>query len=103
MSLRDLLPEGSLEEIEEGIKTRLDAPQQSEQGIMVRCPHCGTMHLYRTEDSFRPFCSEKCKLLDLGQWADDEMVIEGPELLDDDDAEYAGDLAQKAGYRQGGN
>lgn len=103
MSLKDLLPEGSLEEIEEGLSTRLDAPVQSENGITVRCPHCGKMHLYRTEDAFRPFCSEKCKLLDLGEWADDEMVIEGPALLDDDDAEYAGDMALDATFRQGGN
>ena len=89
MSLKDLLPEGSFDELSQSVHTHVDGPKNSETGLMIRCPHCGAMHLYRTEDNFRPFCSERCKLLDLGQWASDEMKFEGPSLFEDDDAEYA--------------
>ncbi len=43
----------------------------------VRCPQCGGMSAYSTENKFRPFCSERCKLLDLGAWANDEYAIPG--------------------------
>ena len=31
-------------------------------------------------DPFMPFCSERCKLIDLGNWASEKYVIPGPEL-----------------------
>ncbi len=91
MSLKDLLPEGTFEELQESVHDHIRGPENSNSGIQVRCPRCGKMHIYSTADPFRPFCSERCKLLDLGAWASDEMKIEGPSLLDDDDAEYASD------------
>ncbi|MFM6929849.1 MAG: DNA gyrase inhibitor YacG [Bdellovibrio sp.] len=39
------------------------------QSKMVKCPQCGRLTLYSEENSFRPFCSERCKLIDLGEWA----------------------------------
>lgn len=42
---------------------------------------------------FRPFCSERCKLIDLGEWAAEERRIAGEEvLLDDGDANNAATL-----------
>lgn len=35
----------------------------------VPCPICGNPALFSPENPFRPFCSERCKLIDLGQWA----------------------------------
>ena len=35
----------------------------------VRCPQCGGESVWGTENPFRPFCSERCKLIDLGAWA----------------------------------
>jgi endogenous inhibitor of DNA gyrase (YacG/DUF329 family) len=35
----------------------------------VACPHCGTEVPWTTENRYRPFCSERCKLNDLGDWA----------------------------------
>jgi len=40
----------------------------------VKCPQCGKETDYAGND-FRPFCSERCKLLDLGAWADEEYNI----------------------------
>jgi endogenous inhibitor of DNA gyrase (YacG/DUF329 family) len=41
---------------------------------IVKCPSC----LRETEftgNEFRPFCSERCKLLDFGAWADEEFRL----------------------------
>jgi endogenous inhibitor of DNA gyrase (YacG/DUF329 family) len=35
----------------------------------VPCPRCGTLSPYAPENKWRPFCSERCRLIDLGQWA----------------------------------
>jgi len=35
----------------------------------VSCPRCGAQVKWITENPFRPFCSERCKLIDLGDWA----------------------------------
>ncbi len=37
--------------------------------------------------SFRPFCSERCKLIDLGKWLGGEHAIPGEPVLIDDDHE----------------
>jgi len=36
---------------------------------------------------FRPFCSERCKMLDLGAWAKEEYRIEGDKARDDESGE----------------
>ena len=43
----------------------------------VRCPQCGGEALWAPENKWRPFCSERCKLVDLGAWADDRHRIPG--------------------------
>ena len=35
--------------------------------MIVKCPQCG-MERDREGNPFRPFCCERCKLLDLGNW-----------------------------------
>ena len=43
--------------------------------LNLRCPICKkTVH---SEDSDFPFCSERCRLIDLGNWATDKYVIPG--------------------------
>lgn len=42
----------------------------------VKCPTCGTLTDYAGNPD-RPFCSERCRLLDLGQWADEGFRIAG--------------------------
>ena len=41
---------------------------------LVKCPQCGK-EVEFTGNEFRPFCSERCKLLDFGAWADGEYGI----------------------------
>lgn len=41
----------------------------------VPCPICGKPALFSPENRFRPFCSERCRLIDLGQWATESYRI----------------------------
>jgi endogenous inhibitor of DNA gyrase (YacG/DUF329 family) len=41
---------------------------------LVKCPRCGKEIEYY-ESEFRPFCSERCKLIDFGAWADEEYNL----------------------------
>lgn len=43
----------------------------------VICPTCGKPALFSPENRFRPFCSERCKLIDIGAWASGAYVVPG--------------------------
>ncbi|KAA3627574.1 MAG: DNA gyrase inhibitor YacG [Proteobacteria bacterium] len=43
----------------------------------VPCPSCGKPSYWRPENRWRPFCSERCKLLDLSEWMDGSRRIPG--------------------------
>lgn len=55
--------------------------QQDEGVPVVSCPHCGKPVTWSKTSPFRPFCSERCKLIDLGQWASEENRIPGAPAL----------------------
>ena len=42
--------------------------------LVVKCPTCGNQVPYENNE-FRPFCSERCRLLDFGAWADEEFTL----------------------------
>ncbi len=42
---------------------------------IVACPTCGQPVEWRTENAFRPFCSKRCKLIDLGEWASENYRV----------------------------
>jgi endogenous inhibitor of DNA gyrase (YacG/DUF329 family) len=46
---------------------------------LVHCPQCGKATEWRADNPWRPFCSERCKLIDLGQWASEKYRIAGEE------------------------
>lgn len=41
----------------------------------ITCPQCGGPSEWSAENSSRPFCSERCRLIDLGAWANEEYQI----------------------------
>jgi uncharacterized protein len=41
----------------------------------VRCPRCQGPALFSPDNRWRPFCSERCRLADLGAWADERFRI----------------------------
>jgi endogenous inhibitor of DNA gyrase (YacG/DUF329 family) len=49
----------------------------------VKCPTCTKSVRWEKESKFRPFCSERCKLIDLGEWASGGHAIPGSTLEDD--------------------
>jgi endogenous inhibitor of DNA gyrase (YacG/DUF329 family) len=60
----------------------------------ISCPTCGAKNSWNAENKFRPFCSDRCKLIDLGEWASEGHKIPGDpvdlnklEGGDDDDSE----------------
>ncbi len=42
---------------------------------LVTCPTCKTLIEYSTSNKFRPFCSERCQRIDLGDWASENYRI----------------------------
>jgi endogenous inhibitor of DNA gyrase (YacG/DUF329 family) len=42
---------------------------------VVACPQCGARVEWSPASKFRPFCSERCKLIDLGAWASESYRI----------------------------
>ena len=43
----------------------------------IICPTCKQKNTWRTENIFKPFCSDRCKLIDLGEWANESRKIPG--------------------------
>ena len=41
----------------------------------VACPTCGKRALYAPGNEWRPFCSERCRLIDLGAWASEAYRV----------------------------
>ncbi|MBA2709239.1 MAG: DNA gyrase inhibitor YacG [Tatlockia sp.] len=41
----------------------------------ITCPICGKKDTWLPDNSYRPFCSDRCKLIDLGEWASESRKI----------------------------
>ena len=44
----------------------------------VPCPRCGALAPYSPENRWRPFCSERCRVIDLGAWASEAYRVPVP-------------------------
>lgn len=54
----------------------------------VSCPSCGKKVEWTEQQPWRPFCSERCRLIDLGKWAGEEHRIPAEkQAADDNDAD----------------
>lgn len=51
--------------------------------IEVQCPTCKKKFEYYSSE-WRPFCSEKCRLIDLGQWLDESYTVPVQRLTEDE-------------------
>lgn len=54
---------------------------RKKKGLEVRCPTCRKKVIWE-ESPYSPFCSERCKLIDLGEWISEGYRISTP--LDDE-------------------
>jgi uncharacterized protein len=52
---------------------------QNKPPLIVICPHCGMEQHWDAKNRFRPFCSERCKMIDLGKWANEEYRVQQSE------------------------
>lgn len=43
--------------------------------LIVECPTCQKKVEWKAENKYRPFCSDRCRLIDLGEWANEEKRI----------------------------
>jgi endogenous inhibitor of DNA gyrase (YacG/DUF329 family) len=51
----------------------------NQQARRVNCPTCAVQVAWVPQNRFRPFCSERCRLVDLGAWATERYRVAGPE------------------------
>ena len=59
------------------------------QPSKFNCPTCNKAITWSEKYPFRPFCCERCKLIDLGEWASEKHAIPGePHLNFDDEESY---------------
>lgn len=50
----------------------------------VTCPQCGKAVIWDAANPYRPFCSERCKMIDLGQWAAEAYRVPDTKKQDDE-------------------
>lgn len=80
MSLKDLLPVGTYEKLSKEV-----GHHKLTDKHLIACPICGKKTVYSQANKYRPFCSLRCKYIDLGAWANNERSI-SDEIGKDDDA-----------------
>ncbi len=51
--------------------------------LRVKCPHCKKEFAYNTSDH-RPFCSERCRMVDLGHWLEGSYAVPAQNLTDEE-------------------
>lgn len=54
--------------------------------LVVQCPTCAKQVEWNERQRWRPFCSERCRLIDLGLWASEELRIGGETVDTAEDA-----------------
>ncbi|MDO5289887.1 MAG: DNA gyrase inhibitor YacG [Pseudomonadota bacterium] len=59
------------------------AAASSSSARTVRCPACGGPSVFAPENRWRPFCSERCKLHDLGAWASESFRVQASPAEDE--------------------
>jgi endogenous inhibitor of DNA gyrase (YacG/DUF329 family) len=52
---------------------------------VVSCPTCGKKVEWTPANTYRPFCSDRCKQIDLGAWAEEKYAIPGAKPEDNQD------------------
>ncbi|MBM6550263.1 DNA gyrase inhibitor YacG [Marinomonas ostreistagni] len=61
-----------------------------EPKTLVACPTCGQKSPWTSDNKDRPFCSARCKLIDLGEWASESYSI--PQQTSEEDEVFSEDL-----------
>jgi endogenous inhibitor of DNA gyrase (YacG/DUF329 family) len=75
---------------ERAVKSNRPMPPKKKSAKILHCPTCGM--LVRFDDEDFPFCSDRCRKIDLGKWASGVYKISSP-ILDPEVLENLGELS----------
>lgn len=62
-----------------------------QEALTVRCPTCKKVVAWNDAEPFKPFCSQRCKLIDLGDWATEAHKIPGQSYSDETELDIPDD------------
>ena len=64
------------------------------RALLVDCPACARKTEYSPTNRWRPFCSERCKRIDLGAWASESYRVEAPPSTENNDPDEPGVISR---------
>lgn len=56
---------------------------------LVKCPTCQKQVEWSESSTFRPFCSDRCRLIDLGEWASEKHAIPAEHISTTEELPYS--------------
>lgn len=68
-------------------RPRPDQPGDARPQRVVACPQCGVEVAWVAANRYRPFCSERCRQIDLGAWAAGDYRVPVVEEAEDPEQE----------------
>lgn len=63
----------------------MSQPASTAEPRRVPCPTCRRPAVFSPDNPWRPFCSERCRGVDLGAWANESYRVEVAPVREDDD------------------
>ena len=51
----------------------------------IKCPTCYKPNTWQKDNHYRPFCSERCRLIDLGEWFEESYKVQDETREDTED------------------
>ncbi|MCJ8340488.1 MAG: DNA gyrase inhibitor YacG [Pseudomonadales bacterium] len=65
--------------------------------VKVPCPQCKKKLIWSSDNPHRPFCCERCKLIDLGAWASGDYQIAAE--MNPDEEEFSTGMVELSNWR----
>lgn len=59
--------------------------------MLVKCPTCQKSIEWTESSTFRPFCSDRCRIIDLGDWASEKHAIPDESNLSSEEISFSSD------------
>ncbi len=71
----------------------MNKKNEKKKVLKIKCAHCKTQFNYY-DSEFRPFCTERCKMIDMGHWLNESYVV-ARGLQEDEVDEYVEAVEKK--------
>jgi len=62
--------------------------EPTKKATIVPCPTCAGDSLFAPSNRWRPFCSERCRAIDLGAWASEAFRVQASAPIEDPDTPH---------------